>query len=132
MGILKNLMGVVWKPKGNQETKVSELNEASFLLIFKDLVIGKLWVKESIWHFEYSDEYKEDESSFALMDFPDKNKLYRSQSLWPFFVHRIPGLKQPAIQDILRLEHIDPKDEVQLLRRFGKTTIANPYLLQPA
>ncbi len=51
--------------------------------------------------------------------------------LWPFFVIRIPGLGQPAVQRVIREENIDPSNEAQLLKRFGKTTIANPFTLIP-
>jgi len=49
--------------------------------------------------------------------------------LWPFFGIRIPGLKQPAIQEILRNENIETDNDVELLKRFGQKTISNPYEL---
>ena len=42
---------------------------------------------------------------------------------------RIPGLKQPAIKEILEKESIDKENEAALLVRFGRKTIANPYEL---
>jgi HipA-like protein len=131
MGILEKI-AKFWKPEGNENTKVMEPGKATFLLTFKDLTIGTLWTENSIWYFEYTDAYKNSPSCSALIDFPNKQRIYQSEALWPFFVHRIPGLKQPAVQEILRLEHIDPRDEVKLLRRFGQYNISNPYILQPA
>ena len=64
-----------------------------------------------------------------IIGFPDLDKTYKSELLWPFFQVRIPGLKQPAIQEILKNEKIDEFNEVQLLKRFGKKIIANPYEL---
>jgi len=41
----------------------------------------------------------------------------------------LPGLKQPAIQEILKNEEIDKGNEIALLKRFGRKTITNPYEL---
>ncbi|MBC9890509.1 MAG: hypothetical protein F7B06_11875, partial [Opitutae bacterium] len=62
---------------------------------------------------------------------PHLDKLYESDALWPFFLIRIPGLGQPAIKRMISEENIDPSNEAQLLKRFGKTTIANPFTLIP-
>jgi hypothetical protein len=56
-------------------------------------------------------------------------KVYRKDSLWPFFLVRIPGLKQPAIKEIIEKENIDTENEVELLKRFGQKSISNPYEL---
>ena len=42
---------------------------------------------------------------------------------------RVPSLKQPLIREIVRVEGLDSRDEVQLLRRFGRKTISNPFEL---
>jgi HipA-like protein len=122
----------LWKPQGNEDTQVTSTQKAAFSLSFKNVNIGTLWVEDGIWYFEYTDEYKNDATRSALIDFPNKHRRYQRNELWPFFVHRIPGLKQPAIQEILKLEEIDPHDEVSLLKRFGQHNISNPYILLPA
>ncbi len=63
------------------------------------------------------------------MQFPDKNKTYKREELWPFFMIRIPGLNQPEIQHVIESENIDETNEVELLEHFGKKTISNPYEL---
>ena len=63
------------------------------------------------------------------MDFPDVNKTYRYEELPPFFVQRIPGLGQPKVQKIILEEKIDAHNEVELLKRFGKLSISNPFQL---
>ena len=68
---------------------------------------------------------------FRLIDFPDTNKTYRSDELWPFFLSRIPGLSQPAVKELLRKEKINEDDEAALLKRFGKTSITSPFTLVP-
>lgn len=66
------------------------------------------------------------------MDFPDLDKHYRSEDLWPFFAVRIPSLEQPAVQRAVQDMKLDAHNEVDLLRAFGKKTIANPFVLEPA
>ncbi|MBP2614908.1 HipA N-terminal domain-containing protein [Chryseobacterium jejuense] len=105
----------------------------SFNLFLKDLKVGVLsYSKESsIWHFEYSEEFKNNSNDYNLIiGFPDINKKYESDKLWPFFNIRIPGLKQPKVKEILIKENISPDDNVQLLERFGKRSISNPFELQ--
>jgi len=56
---------------------------------------------------------------------------YQSEDLWPLFLSRIPGLKQPGIQKILKENHLSETDTVALLKRFGGQSIQYPYLLEP-
>jgi HipA-like protein len=100
-----------------------------FLLKFKDLAIGNLYYEDNKWVFEYSNDFKNQNKIDALLDFPEKNKVYNAPYLWPFFAHRIPGLGQPQVQEIIKHENINPKNEIDLLRRFGRKSITNPFEL---
>ncbi len=66
---------------------------------------------------------------YPIVGFPKLDKVYKSKSLWPFFLIRIPGLGQPRVREIIKAEQLDINNEAQLLRRFGRKTIANPYEL---
>ena len=104
-----------------------------FDLFLKDFKIGVLSfnTENSKWYFEYSDDFKNDIHSVnKIIGFPEKNKKYESEDLWPFFNIRIPGLKQPKVKEILEKEKIDPTDDVKLLERFGKRSINNPFELE--
>jgi len=104
-----------------------------FDLFLKDLKVGVLsYAKEDgVWYFEYSEEFKRNRDNYNLIiGFPDINKKYQSDILWPFFNIRIPGLKQPKVKEILQKENINPDDNVQLLERFGKKSISNPFELE--
>ena len=104
--------------------------EAKFILKVDDIRIGTLYCEKGYWFFKYSDDFKEHAGEYNLITgFPDLDKTYQSDNLWPFFQIRIPGLKQPAIQEILEKEKIDKENEVALLKRFGYKTITNPYQL---
>lgn len=107
--------------------------EATFNLTVDDICIGTLYCDKGEWYFKYSDDFKTHSNEYnRIVGFPDLDKTYKSESLWPFFQIRIPGLKQPQIQEILEEEKIDQHNEVALLKRFGKKTIANPYELNMA
>lgn len=100
-----------------------------FTLKYKDVVVGYLRVNNGSWTFQYSDEFKTQENLNILVDFPDMGKVYEAEHLWPFFAHRIPGLGQPQVQEIIEKEKLNKKSEVALLKRFGQYTITNPFEL---
>ena len=120
-----------WFRKEESDAKLHLPNneKEKFVLKFKDLEVGFLECKEGIWHFYYSDVFKESNEFYPITGFPDLKKEYTNKSLWPFFQIRIPGLGQPAVKDILKKEKIDKNNELALLKRFGFKTIANPYTL---
>lgn len=122
-----------WFSKSREDTSgYVPLNEnVKFILLADKIKLAELKSENGEWVFKYTDEFKNHLDQYNLIvGFPDVNKEYHSESLWPFFRIRIPGLKQPAVQDILKKENIDQQNEVELLKRFGQKTIANPYELQ--
>lgn len=104
--------------------------KAIFLLRFNELEIGFLILNEGSWSFLYSDDFKQQNDIKPIVEFSDVDKVYTSSALWPFFTLRIPSLSQPSVRKILQEEDIDQSNEVSLLKRFGKQTIANPYYLK--
>ncbi len=102
----------------------------SFALVYKDMVIGYLSLKDGRWSFAYSDEFRSSRKINPIMMFPDVDKVYESTELWPFFQMRIPSLKQPVVRALIEKEHIDQNNLVELLRRFGRRTITNPFELR--
>lgn len=82
--------------------------------------------------FAYSDEFREQSEISPLVGFPEPGTVYRTKHLWPFFAVRIPSLLQPAVRQAIYDEEMDPTDEVGLLERFGRKTVANPFILEPA
>ena len=113
----------------DNDFKISS-NGAKFELKIADLLIGILYTENSKWYFEYSDDFKKQNKYYRIVGFSDLNKKYENDKLWPFFKIRIPGLKQPMIQEIIEKEKIDSNDESSLLRRFGEKIAANPYRLE--
>ena len=119
--------------KNADESDALELpknEEQTFSLKLKDIEVGELNCKNGQWIFYYSDEFKSlSNNYFPIVGFNDLNKVYKSDTLWPFFLVRIPGLRQPHVRKLIDKEGIDIKNEAQLLSRFGKVSIANPYTL---
>ncbi len=99
-----------------------------FFLKYNNQEIGKLSFDKETWHFEYSEWFKNQDDFRPLIEFPDKEKHYQSPELWTFFASRIPSLKQPKVQEFIS-ENNDKVDFIELLKKFGKTSINNPYHL---
>lgn len=123
-----------WFSKGEEELTITpKYEEGTFILKVDNIDLGVLKHENGEWIFKYTDDFKKFKNEYnPIIGFPDLNKVYRRDTLWPFFLIRIPGLKQPAIQEIIKNENLDQENEVQLLKRFGRKTIANPYELLPA
>lgn len=117
-------------PSGLDSVSVTEEEKAEFILFYKSLEIGVLKLEDGLWHFSYSDAFKAQSEISPIPDFPNVDKEYQKEELWPFFLIRIPSLKQPKVQKIISKNHIDPNSQVELLKFFGKKTIANPFELK--
>lgn len=117
------------RPEGQEglETPVDE--SATFVLRYRELEIGTLRLEGGVWEFTYSEAFRMQGTVQPLIDFPDPEKTYRAQDLWPFFLSRIPGISQPKVQRIIASEGLDAHNEVELLRHFGQRTISNPFEL---
>jgi len=126
-----------WFSKGDDDfgvqVQLPKDEAAKFILMVDGIRIGILYCEKGNWFFKYTDDFKNHSDEYnRIIGFPDLNKTYQSDTLWPFFQIRIPGLKQPAVQEILAKEKIDKANEVALLKRFGHKTISNPYELVTA
>jgi HipA-like protein len=129
MAMLKTLIP---RPDGHKSLETPKHEDAHFLLQYGNLIIGRLWLNEGVWHFEYSDDFKKQEAIKPLTDFPHIGKHYVSDQLWPFFLIRIPSTQQPTVRRVIKNEQLDERNEAQLLRRFGRKTISNPFCLEAA
>jgi len=128
--MVQDLTGLFTKSDNDTAVRLPKETSAKFTLKIDDLAIAYLSCTEGLWIFKYSEEFNNQEHTYRYISgFPDLEKTYTSTVLWPFFRIRIPGLGQPAIQEILEKENIDKTNEAALLWRFGYRTIANPYIL---
>ncbi len=120
-----------FRKEENDEVKLHLPSDGKekFVLKLDTIEIGYLECREGTWYFYYVERFKKMEGLYSIAGFPDLNKEYSSKSLWTFFQTRIPGLGQPLVKEILAKENIDKRNELALLKRFGKKTISNPYTL---
>lgn len=115
-----------------------ELNEnhssgsGSFKLMYKNLVIGNLLFEDGKWSFFYTIEFKSQSHLKTISDFPDLEKNYQEEELWPFFASRIPSKNQPMVLEAISKKLINSFDDLTMLEKFGKKTIANPFVLEYA
>jgi HipA-like protein len=114
----------------DEQYVIDDSKRYKFTLKIDKLPVGHLEIKDGSWFFKYSQEFRDQEHYRRLIGFSDLNKEYKSSELWPFFKVRIPGLKQPMIQEIMQKENLDKNNEAMLLRRFGARTMTNPYILE--
>ncbi len=111
-------------------TSLSLPKSDTFVLFYHELPIGELRFDGTIWYFAYTKMFQNQSSIDVITTFPDKNKEYKSEILWPFFQARIPSLKQPKVQEIIRQKGIKEDDIIALLKTFGFRSINNPFVLQ--
>lgn len=141
--MFQKLKDLIFKSQGLEYQAPPPDQEVAFVVMLDGQHVGTLELERGIWYFSYSHFFKlqyekakdspQAESYLVpLFGFPDVDKKYESDVLWPFFAGRIPSLKQPEVKEILAREHIDQGDLVALLTRFGKRTIASPFELNPA
>lgn len=102
----------------------------TFVLIHDNLPIGELRFEDGTWCFSYTKMFQNQSNIDTIPTFPNKNKEYKSEILWPFFQARIPSLKQPKVQEVLRQKGIKEDDIIALLKTFGFRSINNPFVLQ--
>lgn len=132
-GIGKVKKALSFKTEGQADIKTPLNQKNIFILKYKTLAIGELTLVDGVWTFTYTDAFKAQSKIEPLPDFPDVNKAYKKEDeLHPFFLIRIPSLKQPSVQEIIKKKKIDANNEVELLKTFGYKSIANPFLLTPA
>ena len=115
------------KPEGLERASIPVGRIATFGLVYGNLPIGVLELRKGVWCFAYSEPFKRQTEIPPIVGFPDINKKYQSEDLWPFFISRIPSTSRPAVKEVLDKEHIDETDLAALLGRFGKKTISNPF-----
>ncbi len=129
--MLDKIRQLLQKSKGESTDLHLPVDERqTFMLTIGNLPVGELSCEQGEWTFYYSKQFiaKSDEF-YPVPGFSNLEKVYKSKSLWPFFLIRIPGLGQPAVKEIIAEEHLDVHNEAQLLKRFGRRSSSNPFIL---
>lgn len=127
--MIEKLKKVLWKVDGMEFTDNPADSKGAFQLKYGKQLIGILSYENNQWTFKYSDEFKTGMELNPIIDFPDIEKIYTNEQLWPFFASRIPSLNQPFQLKKIHKAKIKQDDSVGLLRLFGNETITNPFRL---
>lgn len=114
-------------------TQPQSLNqgEGYFILKYKSLEIGRLSLKDNKWAFSYSDAFRQQNQILPIADFPNKEKVYTNEVLWPFFASRIPSTATPYVQRKVTKNKINVNNQKDMLINFGERSINNPFVLEP-
>ena len=100
------------------------MNEVTaYKLMLDNILVGVLYKENDLWVFEYSDMFKKQDKYCPIVNFSDKNKKYVSKELFPFFTTRLPGKGQ------LKLRKEDNCDVDTLLKKYGKRSATNPFVM---
>lgn len=113
---------MLWHDSEETNIKAIAGKSGKFDLLLGGRIVGTLCYMDNIWTFSYSEEFKAQDDIAPLVNFPDKERVYKSGQLWPFFASRLPGnakLKEDA----------EDADILTLLQKYGKHVITNPYVL---
>lgn len=119
---MKNIVKMFWHDSDETNINAVEGRTGKFDLLLGTLLVGTLVYSGGVWKFSYSAEFRNQITTAPLVNFPQKNKVYESSQLWPFFASRLPGnakLDQDASNE----------DIVTLLQKYGRQVITNPYVL---
>jgi len=127
MTIKKFVTNLFWS-EGHEDVYMSSEANAAFNINLGKLFVGTLEYSEGTWKFSYSDPFKMQKDISPLVNFPSKDKVYIAKDLWPFFASRIPSNAQLQISK----ESTAKESIVDLLKKHGRKTIANPFELFPA
>lgn len=130
--MLKKLAKTLWHNEGMENRVTPDDVHVQFNLSYGKLVIGFLSINQGKWTFEYSEEFKRQSEILPLSNFPNKETVYTSEELWPFFASRIPSVAQLEGMVKTKKEELSERNEVSLLRKYGQRTITNPFVLDPA
>jgi hypothetical protein len=110
----------------------SNTNKVSFELKLGSLHVGTLSRERQEWVFAYTEAFCRQRQVAPLVDFPMVGRVYRSEDLWPFFALRIPSTTQASVQAYLRERGQTQAEAADLMKKFGRRSISNPFLLTPA
>ena len=127
--MIEKLKKILWKVDGMEFTDNPAGSKGAFQLKYGKQLIGILSYENNQWTFKYSDEFRSNQVINPIIDFPDPDKMYTNEQLWPFFASRIPSLNQSFQFKKIDKAKIKQDDSVGLLRLFGNETITNPFRL---
>lgn len=107
----------------------------TLLIFFRDVQVAEL-KKESrdssqVYVFRYLPAFRA-QNLAPLPGLPDLDKTYSSLELWQYFTERIPDVRRPEIQALMKARKISQSDELQMLAELGAHSVSDPFEIRRA
>lgn len=132
MNVFKKIIKDLFKKSHSDTvTQLDTPHDATikFVLTYRRLPIGYLELHDGKWFYMYTDEFRNQHDLHTIVGFPDLNKTYEDDDLWPFFASRIPSTATPFVEKRVKKKNLNPENPVDMLKEFGQRTITNPFEL---
>jgi HipA-like protein len=91
-----------------------------------NVTVGQLEFRDGTWTFRYDDQYRRRDDLRPIEGFDDREKVYRSSVLFPFFAVRIPDVDRSDVKRKLDEERVRDPELTDLLRIFGRRVLSSP------
>ena len=85
--------------------------------------VGRLMCENSEFVFSYDAEF----SGPPISAFPNKEKVYRSSHLWPFFAVRIPPFGRHEMRQLMESRSLREDQTIEILGAVARFSISNHY-----
>ena len=109
------------RPRAPRETTGRRVEVAQLSRAHGRELIGKLSCQGGAFVFRYDLGYE----GPPIAEFPRKDRPYRSEALWTFFVVRLPPTSREDVQEVVKSVNAD--DSLEMLAALGHVSVTNPY-----
>ncbi|MCM2334357.1 MAG: HipA N-terminal domain-containing protein [Anaeromyxobacteraceae bacterium] len=91
------------------------------------VTLGTLTKEGQEFVFRYDPRFAKAADSTPISAFPDLDREYRAEELWPFFAVRIPPVDREDVRQAMEKRHIPEKDVLRLLAELSGRGVSSPY-----
>ncbi|HSS40482.1 MAG TPA: HipA N-terminal domain-containing protein [Polyangia bacterium] len=123
--------GLSAEPPADRSSNPTGVDVVLNLTAEEPLLVGTLSSEGGEYVFRYSEPFKHRLEIPPIGAFPDRDTVYRSRELWPFFQVRLPPFDRPDVRRVLEERNLDQTDLMSVLPALGGRTVTSPYNLVP-
>jgi HipA-like protein len=99
-------------------------------LLFDGAAVAELSkVPQGNYFFKYLTEFRRLNLA-PLPGFPDLDRIYEAQEIFPFFQERIPDTRRPEIREWIKQHGLSEDDKLSLLAALGRKAVTDSYELR--
>jgi HipA-like protein len=92
----------------------------------ENVLVGRLSQEGDEFVFSYAESFKRRDLP-VVTAFPDKDQVYRSTTLWPFFQVRQPPTDRADVREFLERENVREEDVLGILATLSRKAVSSPY-----